>query len=58
MGVGEETIIINYLKATGLNRAFINFVEYQLRYKAIYILELKMYFLKSVLICVNLWLIN
>jgi len=33
MEVNEETIIINYLKATGLNRAFINFGEYQLRYK-------------------------
>ena len=33
MGVNEEAIIINYLKATGLNRAFINFGEYQLRYK-------------------------
>ncbi|SPF44343.1 PDDEXK_3 family protein (fragment) [Candidatus Desulfosporosinus infrequens] len=33
MGVDEETIIINYLKSIGLNRAFINFGEYQLRYK-------------------------
>ncbi|SPF47766.1 PDDEXK_3 family protein (fragment) [Candidatus Desulfosporosinus infrequens] len=33
MEVNEETIIINYLKVTGLNWAFINFGEYQLRYK-------------------------
>ena len=33
MGVNEEAIIINYLKATGLNRAFIHLGEYQLRYK-------------------------
>jgi len=33
MGVDEETIIINYLKATGLNRAFINFGDHQLSYK-------------------------
>ena len=31
MGVNEETININYLKATGLSRAFLNFGEYQLR---------------------------
>ena len=33
IGVNEKTIIINYLKATGLNRAFINFGDHQLRYK-------------------------
>ena len=51
MGVNEEAIIINYLKAIGLNRALstlanINCVTSDLYFRA------KNVFFKSVLICV------
>ncbi|SPF54952.1 hypothetical protein SBF1_800050 [Candidatus Desulfosporosinus infrequens] len=51
MRVVEEVIIINYLKATGLNRPFISFGEYQLVTSDLYF-RAKNIFFKSVLICV------